>query len=163
MSPEERLNRLERAAKLLVTSGRRTRSDLRTNINALIDAQMRHEIRFNEQFTRLSTGQAQNDVLRRELIVAQGRTEEQVKELAASHKDLASSHKELAASHQELVASHQELVASHQELTTAHKELGTATQDLAVSQKELAVSQKQTEEKLRTLIDIVERDRNGKS
>ena len=127
IGPEERLDRLERVAKLLVTSGRRTRNELRTNINALIDAQMRHEARFNRQFARLSAAQAQTDVLLRELIVAQGRTEKKVDVLAASH----------------------------QELATAHK-------DLAVSQKELAVSQKQTDEKLSALIDLVERDRNGK-
>ena len=127
MGPEERLDRLERVAKLLVTSGRRTRNELRTNINALIDAQMRHEARFNRQFARLSAAQAQTDVLLRELIAAQGRTEKKVDVLAASH----------------------------QELATAHK-------DLAVSQKELAVSQKQTDEKLSALIDLVERDRNGK-
>jgi len=134
MSPEERLDRLERVAKLLVTSGRRTRNELRTNINALIDAQMRHEARFNKQFARLSADQAQTRVLLRELIVTQGRTEKKVEALAASH----------------------------QELATAHKELAAAHKDLAVSQKELAVSQKQTDEKLSTLIDIVERDRNGK-
>jgi hypothetical protein len=134
MSPEERLDRLERVAKLLVTSGRRTRTELRTNINALIDAQMRNEATFNKQFARLSAAQAQNDVLLRELIVAQGRTEKKVAELAASHKEIA---------------------ASHQELATAHKELAEAHKDLAVSQKH-------TDEKLSTLIDIVERDRNGK-
>jgi len=134
MSPEERLDRLERVAKLLVTSGRRTRNELRTNINALIDAQMRHEARFDEQFAKLSAGQAQNDLLLRELIVTQGRTEKKVEELAVSH--------------QQLAASHQELAASHQELAEAHKDL--------------AVSQKHTDEKLSTLIDIVERDRNGK-
>ena len=127
MSPEERLDRLERVAKLLVTSGRRTRNELRTNINALIDAQMRHEARFDEQFAKLSAGQAQNDLLLRELIVTQGRTEKKVEELAVSH---------------------QQLAASHQELAEAHKDL--------------AVSQKHTDEKLSTLIDIVERDRNGK-
>jgi len=134
MGPEERLDRLERVAKLLVTSGRRTRNELRTNINALIDAQMRHEARFNRQFARLSAAQAQTDVLLRELIVAQGRTEKKVDRLAASH----------------------------QELATAHKDLAAAHKDLAVSQKELAVSQKQTDEKLSALIDLVERDRNGK-
>ena len=127
MSPEERLDRLERVAKLLVTSGRRTRNELRTNINALIDAQMRHEARFDEQFAKLSAGQAQNDLLLKELIVAQGRTEKKVEELAVSH---------------------QQLAVSHQELAEAHKDL--------------AVSQKHTDEKLSTLIDIVERDRNGK-
>jgi predicted lipase len=134
MSPEERLDRLERVAKLLVTSGRRTRTELRTNINALIDAQMRNEATFNKQFARLSAAQAQTRVLLRELIVTQGRTEKKVEELAASHKELA----------------------------TAQKELAVAHKDLAVSQKELAVSQKQSDEKLSTLIDIVERDRNGK-
>jgi hypothetical protein len=49
-----------------------------------------------------------------------------------------------------------------EELAASHKELAVAHKDLAVSQKELAVSQKHTDEKLSTLIDIVERDRNGK-
>jgi len=120
MSPEERLDRLQRVAKLLVTSGRRTRNELRTNINALIDAQMRHEARFDEQFAKLSAGQARNDLLLKELIVVQGRTEKKVEELAVSHQQLAEAH------------------------------------------KDLAVSQKHTDEKLSTLIDIVERDRNGK-
>ena len=120
MSPEERLDRVERVAKLLVTSGRRTRNELRTNINALIDAQMRHEARFDEQFAKLSAGQARNDLLLKELIVVQGRTEKKVEELAVSHQQLAEAH------------------------------------------KDLAVSQKHTDEKLSTLIDIVERDRNGK-
>ncbi|HSQ23648.1 MAG TPA: hypothetical protein VLN44_04540 [Pyrinomonadaceae bacterium] len=84
MSAEERLDRLERVAKLLVTSGRRTRSDLRTSINALIDAQMRHEVRFNEQFDRLSIAQAHTDGQIKELIVAQRRTEKKVEELVAS-------------------------------------------------------------------------------
>lgn len=127
MTPEKRLDRLERVAKLLVTSGRRTRNELRTNINALIDAQMRNEIRFNEQFASLSAAQAQTGLQIRDLIVAQRRTEEKVEELAAAHKELAASHKELIA-----------------------------------SQKELVVSQKHTDEKLSTLITIVERDRNGK-
>jgi hypothetical protein len=120
MAPGERLDRLERVAKLLVTSGRRTRNELRTNINALIDAQMRNEIRFSEQFENLSAVQSQTDLQIKDLIVAQRRTEKKVEELAASHKEL------------------------------------------AASQRELVVSQKHTDEKLSTLIDIVERERNGK-
>lgn len=94
MSPEERLNRLERVAKLLVTSGRRTRSDLRTGINALIDAQMRNEYSFNERFARLSEAQGRTDEQIKEVVASQKVTEVKFEELAASQKDLAASQKE---------------------------------------------------------------------
>lgn len=87
MSPEERLNRLERVAKLLATSGRRTRSDLRTGINALIDAQIRNEYSFNERFARLSEAQDRTDEQIKELVAFQKVNEVKVKELAASQKE----------------------------------------------------------------------------
>jgi putative heme iron utilization protein len=43
MSPERRLDRLESIAKLMIKAGRRERKETREKINALIDAQMRHE------------------------------------------------------------------------------------------------------------------------
>ena len=101
MSPEERLKRLERVAKLLVTSGRRARSDLRTGINALIDAQLRNEYSFNERFAklsgaqdRLSGAQDRTDAQIRQLVSAQRGSDVKIEELATSQKELAASQKE---------------------------------------------------------------------
>jgi uncharacterized protein related to proFAR isomerase len=51
MTSEQRLDRLERIAKLLVLAGVRARSQFRDQIGILIDAKMRNEARFerNEQ------------------------------------------------------------------------------------------------------------------
>ena len=94
LESEERLKRLERVAKLLVTSGRRARGDLRTSINALIDAQMRNEYSFNERFAKLSDAQdrfshAQDrtDAQIKELVSAQKVTDVKIEELAASQKE----------------------------------------------------------------------------
>jgi hypothetical protein len=43
MTPEQRLDRLERIVKLMIRAGLRERKDTREKINALIDAQMRTE------------------------------------------------------------------------------------------------------------------------
>src|SRR5262249_31195688 len=127
MNHEERLNRLEEFGKRLAIHGRRARNDLRTNVNALIDAQIRNEYLFNERYARLSAAQDRTDGQIKELVAAQRENEREIKEIATT------THKEITASHRELVA----------------------------SQKELAASQKQTDEKLRVLIDIIGRDRNG--
>lgn len=113
---------------MLATSGRRTRNDLRVSINALIDAQMRHEHSLHQQFQKLAEAQVHTDKQLKELTVFQERVAGQINELAASQKELAAAQKELVA-----------------------------------AQKKLATSQQQTDERLRALIDIVERDRNGGS
>jgi hypothetical protein len=87
MSPEERLDRLERVAKLLATSGRRSRNEFNVKINALIDAQIKSEDQFREQFAKLTA--------------AQDRTDEQIKELAQSHRELATVQTQLAVSQQQ--------------------------------------------------------------
>jgi uncharacterized protein YigA (DUF484 family) len=46
MTSEQRLDRLERIAKLLVNAGVRARRQLRQQIDVLMDAQMRNEARF---------------------------------------------------------------------------------------------------------------------
>jgi hypothetical protein len=43
MTPEQRLDRLERIVKLMVRAGMRERRETREKINALIDAQLRTE------------------------------------------------------------------------------------------------------------------------
>ena len=94
MSPEDRLNRLERFAKRLAISGRRARNDLRTNINALIDAQMRNEDLFNDRFARLSSVQDRTDEQIKELRAAQQQTDEQIKRSDALIRELAVAQKQ---------------------------------------------------------------------
>ena len=71
MTPEQRLDRLERIAKLFATAGLRARSQFRKQYEILIDAQMRNEVRFerNEErfaqnelrFARLANSQIHTD------------------------------------------------------------------------------------------------------
>jgi len=58
MTPEQRLDRLERIAKLFATAGLRARSQFRKQYEILIDAQMRNEVRFERNEERF----AQNEV-----------------------------------------------------------------------------------------------------
>ena len=58
MTPEQRLDRLERIAKLLATAGLRARSQFRKQYEILMDAQMRNEVRFERNEERF----AQNEV-----------------------------------------------------------------------------------------------------
>jgi len=86
MSPEERLNRLERVAKLFVRAGlreRRNRNELDEKINIIINYQIGNEERF-----------ARSDKQIEALVNAQRLTEEQLKELATSQKELAASQKQ---------------------------------------------------------------------
>jgi len=56
MTPERRLDRLERVAKLFVRAGQRARTNIREQyekINILIDMQNRSEDRFRETFVRI--------------------------------------------------------------------------------------------------------------
>jgi hypothetical protein len=81
MTPEQRLNRLERVAKLFVKAGlreRRNRRELDENIKMVISAQMDNE----ERVARLTDAHAE--------------TERIVKELAGVHDALAAAHLELA-------------------------------------------------------------------
>jgi len=48
MTPDQRLDRLERLAKLFATGGMRTRNRFRQQIDILMDAQMRNEARFEQ-------------------------------------------------------------------------------------------------------------------
>jgi K+/H+ antiporter YhaU regulatory subunit KhtT len=91
MTPEQRLDRLERIAKLFVRAGQRGRTSVREQhekINILIDTQNQNEDRFNERFARIEEGFAMNEVrfARTEhaidrLIAAQARTEEKLQAL----------------------------------------------------------------------------------
>jgi hypothetical protein len=67
LTPEQRLDRLERIAKLFVKAGLRERSHLREmddKIAILIDMQMKNEERFaqnEERFAQLAASQAHTD------------------------------------------------------------------------------------------------------
>ena len=71
MTPEQRLDRLERIAKLLVKAGLRARSEFRKQNEILMDAQMRNEARFGsyeerfarneERFAKLAESQIHTD------------------------------------------------------------------------------------------------------
>ena len=67
MTPEQRLDRLERVCKLIVRAGLRERRRQREHdekINIIIDAQVKNEERFarnEERFAKLAESQAQTD------------------------------------------------------------------------------------------------------
>jgi hypothetical protein len=114
MTSEQRLDRLERIAKLFIRAGlreRRNRAELDEKINIIISAQIANEERFaknEERFAILSS------------------------EITRSHNGLA-----------------QSLAQSHNELSR--------------SLNELAAAQTRTENRLDSLIDTINRDRNGNS
>jgi hypothetical protein len=107
MSSEQRLDRLERIAMLMVRAGARVRREQNEKINIIIDAQIRNEDRFARNEERFA------------------RNDERLVTIAA---DLARSHS-----------------------------------ILAESLKELAKAQIQTEKRLDSLIEAIDRDRNGNS
>lgn len=76
MTPEQRLGRVERILVHMAKSGRRSRSEFRYKINSLIDAQMRHEARWDAE------NQAINEKIKI-LIETQKETSEQIKRQAA--------------------------------------------------------------------------------
>ena len=49
MTPEQRLDRAEKILVRMIKSGRRSRSEFRYKINSLIDAQTRHEARWDAE------------------------------------------------------------------------------------------------------------------
>jgi hypothetical protein len=53
MTPDQRLDRLERLATLFAMGGRRARNRFREQIDILMDAQMRNEVRFERNEERL--------------------------------------------------------------------------------------------------------------
>ena len=64
MTSEDRLDRLERLAKLFVKAGLRERSRFRKRYEILLDAQMRNEARFQrneERFAKLAESQIHTD------------------------------------------------------------------------------------------------------
>ena len=74
MTPEQRLDRLERIAKLFATAGLRARSQFRKQYEILMDAQMRNEVRFERNEERF----AQNEVRFAKLADAQIHTDQRL-------------------------------------------------------------------------------------
>ena len=77
MTPEQRLDRVERILVRMAQSGRRTRSEFRYKINSLIDAQLRHETSWRAE------SHAINEEIRN-LINTQKETTEQIRALSAN-------------------------------------------------------------------------------
>ena len=85
MTPEDRLDRLERIAKLMVRAGLRARREMRQQddkITIMIDAQIKNEDRFAE----LAEAQAKNEGRFAELAESQKNTDRILAELAESQK-----------------------------------------------------------------------------
>jgi hypothetical protein len=76
MTPEQRLDRVERILVHMARSGRRSRSEFRYKINALIDTQMRHEAEWRAE------SHALNEKIR-VMVETQRDAGERVKDLAA--------------------------------------------------------------------------------
>lgn len=90
MTPEERLDRLERIARLMVRAGLRARREMRQQddkITIMIDAQIKNEDRFAD----LAESQNQHDDKITIMIDAQIKNEERFADLAESQKQLAES------------------------------------------------------------------------
>ena len=84
MTPEARLDRLERIAKLFVKAGLRYRYDLREigdKLNIVVNAQIRNEELSTQNETRLTKLAERTDRKFAELAVFQKRTEESLAEL----------------------------------------------------------------------------------
>jgi hypothetical protein len=144
MTSKQRLDRLERIAKLFVRAGLRARRNMKEQdekINIIIN----NQIEYDERFAGLnrSLDRSHNELSQ---------------SLQWSHNELSQSiersHNELS---QSLKWSHSEL---SQSIERSHNEL---SQSLKESHKELAKAQLHTNQRLDSLIDIVRRDRNGNS
>jgi hypothetical protein len=151
MTSEQRLDRLERIAKLFVSAGLRARGNMKDQeekINIIINNQIEHDERFAGLNQSLERSQ-------RELNQSIERSHSELsKLLERSHSELNQS---IERSHRELGKS---LERSHSEL---NKSLELSHSELSQSLNLLAQAQTHTNQRLNSLIEIVERDRNGNS
>ena len=88
MTPEQRLDRLERIMKLVVRAGLRERRETRDKINALIDAHMRTEASIERFQARTEEYQARTEEFQLRLEEAQLHTEEALARLARGQEHL---------------------------------------------------------------------------
>jgi len=84
VTPEQRLDRTERILMLMITAGRRARTEWNEKVNILIDAQIRHEAAWRAE------SQAVN---------------EQIKAIAVAQAGLTNAHKLMAVAQAELTES----------------------------------------------------------
>ncbi len=134
MTPEQRLDRIERIAKLFVREGLRTRRQSREQherINILIN----HQIRNDEKFAAHEEKFADHDDKIHILINTQIRNDEK---FAGQDENFAN-------------------------LLEVHKQTEESLAILARSQANLAESQADTDRRLNSLIDIVREGKNGDS
>ena len=97
MTPEQRLDRVERILGRLAVRGRKTRNEFRDRLNILIDAQIRSEEAFRDRINVLTDAQIRNEEAWRveshainEQIKA---TDEQIKNVALAQIELTKSQK----------------------------------------------------------------------
>ena len=147
MTSEQRLDRLERIAKLFVRAGLRARQNAKAQdekINIIIN----NQIEYDERFAGL------NQSLERS-------HNELSQSLERSHNELSQSLNKLS---QSLERSHNKL---SQSLERSHNELSQSLErshdELSGSLGELAQAQVQTNQRVDSLIEVVRRDRNGNS
>lgn len=84
MTPEQRLDRLERIAKLFVKAGLRGRKQMREmdeKINMLIESQIRTDERFARMDERMAQDRAEWAEWRRELAESQARADRKFEDL----------------------------------------------------------------------------------
>jgi len=162
MTSEQRLDRLERIARLFVRATLRARRNMKEQ-GEKIDIIINHQIAHDERIDRL------NESIERT-------SSELSQSIGQSHSELSQSivqsHSELS---QSIVQSHsglsQSIVQSHsglsQSIEQSHSGLSQSIEqshsELSQSLNELAKAQTETSQRLDSLIEIVRHDRNGNS
>ena len=140
MTSEQRLDRLERIAKLFVSAGLRARRNIKEQ-GEKIDIIINHQIAHDERIDRL------NESIERTSSELSQSLERTSSELSQSLERTSS---ELS---QSIGRTHSEL---SQSIEQSHSELSQSLNELAKAQTE-------TSKRLDSLIEIVRRDRNGNS
>jgi hypothetical protein len=165
MTPEGRVERLERIAKLFARAGRRARGDLRSQdekINILIDLHMKNEELFarnEERFRENEERFAKNEEQFEERFA---RNEEQFEKWLARNEEwfeewLAKSEERFARQDEKIQAI-LELQKQSQERFLEYEQRFVRTDERFA---ELAASQAATDWRLNSLIDLIRMDRNN--
>jgi len=155
MTPEGRVERLERIAKLFARAGRRARTDLRQQdekINILINLHMQNEELFAKNEERFK----ENEERFRENEVRFAKNEERFRENEVRF----AKNEERFAKQDENIRAIFELQKQNEERFRENEERFAKTDERFA---ELAESQANTDRRLNSLIDIIRRGRNGAS
>ena len=151
MTSEQRLDRLERIAKLFVSAGLRARRNMKDQAEK-IDIIINNQIEHDERLAALNQSIEQSSRQLNQSIEQSSRQLNQ--SIERSSRGLNHS---IEQSHREF---NQSIERSHNELS---KSLEQSHNELSHSMNELAQAQAHTDRRLNSLIEIVERDRNGTS